>query len=183
MSRRWFDLVLVILWGVLLAGCAGTNIQPYQGEKPKLDPLVYFDGTVEAWGIFEGRSGEVQRQFTATFVGERDGDRMRLEETIQYRDGDVKSRVWNIEKLEEGRYRFESEDVIGESPIAKQAGNVLHMSYVLQVEAEDSQWNLHFDDTMFLQDEKTLLTRTTVSKWGFTVGRVFITYRKVGGSS
>jgi hypothetical protein len=38
---------------------------------------------------------------------------------------------------------------------------------------------VHFDDWMFLQDERTLIHRATVSKFGFTLGEVIIFFRKV----
>ena len=47
-----------------LTGCASQNLAGYASEKPVLDLTQYFNGTVDAHGIFQGRSGQIARRFT-----------------------------------------------------------------------------------------------------------------------
>jgi hypothetical protein len=42
-----------------LAGCAGPQISDYAGQKPELDLRTYFNGTLDAYGVFTDRSGKV----------------------------------------------------------------------------------------------------------------------------
>ena len=48
----------------LLSGCAGPQPADYAQEKPVLDLRQYFNGTVDAWGVFTDRSGKVVKRFT-----------------------------------------------------------------------------------------------------------------------
>ena len=43
--------------------------EDYKNTKPEIKIEEYFLGNVKAWGIFQGRSGEVKRQFTAEMNG------------------------------------------------------------------------------------------------------------------
>ena len=47
-----------------LAACAGPQVSDYAAEKPVLDLATYFNGTLDAYGVFTDRSGKVVRRFT-----------------------------------------------------------------------------------------------------------------------
>ncbi len=57
-KRLWQALALSGL--LMLCGC-GATMQPadYAAEKPSLDLQSYFNGTIDAWGMFQDRSGKV----------------------------------------------------------------------------------------------------------------------------
>ncbi len=40
-----------------LSACAGPQISDYAAQTPALDLRTYFNGTVDAWGLFTDRSG------------------------------------------------------------------------------------------------------------------------------
>ena len=46
------------------SGCAGPSVNDYALEKPVLDLRNYFQGMVDAWGVFTDRSGKVVKRFT-----------------------------------------------------------------------------------------------------------------------
>jgi hypothetical protein len=48
---------------LLLSGCAGPQVTDYADQSPKLDLREYFNGTVDAWGMFTDRSGAVVKRF------------------------------------------------------------------------------------------------------------------------
>ena len=51
-----------------LAGCAGPAVQDYADQKPTLDLKTYFNGTVDAWGMFTDASGQTTKaSWTKTF--------------------------------------------------------------------------------------------------------------------
>lgn len=172
--KRWLVASLVVL-----AGCASIEPQDYRDERPALDLFRYFDGTVDAWGQFQDRSGKVVKRFKVLIRGTvRDG-RLTLEEDFAYSDGTTERRVWTIEKTGEGRYRGTAGDVVGEAE-GRSAGNALNWRYVLALEVDGRTWHVSFDDWMFLHEGGVLLNRAEMSKFGFRVGEVFIAFRKRG---
>ena len=47
----------------LLSGCAGPQLSDYAAQTPVLDLRTYFNGIVDAWGVFTDRSGRVVKRF------------------------------------------------------------------------------------------------------------------------
>ena len=48
---------------LLLSGCSGVEVERYAAERPQLDLTGVFSRPVQAWGIFQNRSGEVVKRF------------------------------------------------------------------------------------------------------------------------
>lgn len=170
--------IVLLIFPILLTGCSSMTIDQYSDREPQMRPEEYFDGHVKAWGIFEGRSGAVEREFTADFKGEWDGEVLTLDETLRYTDGDTESRVWKISKTGDGTYELNGEDIVG-TGTGEAAGNAYHMEYTMGVDVSGSTWNLSFDDWMYRQDETTVINRVDISYWGFHAGELTIVYRKV----
>ena len=57
-------LPALVLSLTLLAGCAGPQVSDYAAEQPVLDLRQYFNGTLDAYGLFTDRSGKVVKRFT-----------------------------------------------------------------------------------------------------------------------
>ena len=64
MKSLFKNLSIFILCALFLLGCAGPQVSRYTNEKPTLDLSEYFNGTIDAYGIFTNRSGEVVKRFT-----------------------------------------------------------------------------------------------------------------------
>ena len=59
------------------------------------------------------------------------------------------------------------------------AGNALRWNYVLDAKREDGGTiHLDMDDWMWLVDERTLVNKTTFSKFGIRFGEVTIFFRR-----
>ena len=159
-----------------LAGCATVDVVNYGAERPLLDLAEYFDGTVDGWGMFQDRSGQVVRRFTVRIDAKWDGNRGTLDEHFEYSDGTRENRVWKLVK-DGNRYTGTAGDVVGTATGAA-AGNVLQWRYVLALPVDGRVWNMDMDDWMFLMDERTMLNRTTMSKFGVRVGEVTLAFRK-----
>ena len=71
---------LLVLAATLLGGCSSLSPDAYRSEQPRLDVFAYFDGTVDAWGQFEDRSGKVVKRFQVLIRGTVKDDRLTLEE-------------------------------------------------------------------------------------------------------
>ena len=62
---RKLQLAFLALAGALvLTACASPQPADYAQEKPVLDLKEYFNGTIDAWGVFQDRSGKVVKRFT-----------------------------------------------------------------------------------------------------------------------
>jgi hypothetical protein len=161
----------------LLAGCSSIGPETYRDERPVLDLFRFFEGELDAWGQFQDRSGKVVKRFTVDIRGRVAGDRLTLEEDFTYSDGTKERRVWTIDRLAEGRYRGTAGDVVGEAE-GRVAGNALNWRYMLALPVGGRVWHVRFDDWMFLQDERVLLNRAVMSKFGTRLGEVTLAFRR-----
>ena len=68
-------------------------------------------------------------------------------------------------------------DVIGEAK-GQVSGNTLHWNYVLALPVDGSIYNVDFDDTMVLMDDKIMLNRAIMRKFGVELGSVTLSFTK-----
>ena len=151
--------------------------EDYAGTNPKLDLFAYFEGETRAWGMFQDRFGEVKRRFTVDITGKVEGDRLTLDEAFVYDDGETQRRVWVIDRLDEHHFQGQADDVLGVAE-GRAYGNALSWRYQLLLRVGERQWKVSFDDWMFLQDERVLINRAKVSKYGLTLGEVTLFFLK-----
>ncbi len=159
-----------------LAGCASTDVAEYRTEKPAFDLARYFNGSIDGWGMFQDRSGKVVRRFTVRIDARWDGNSGTLDEHFEYADGEKQNRVWKLVKTGD-RYVGTAGDVVG-SGLGTSAGNAFNLKYVLALPVDGRIWHMDMDDWMIMIDEQTVLNRTTMSKFGFRVGEVTLSFRK-----
>lgn len=173
--KRW---LIVALMGWLLSGCSSMSVNDLADTSPKLNLFDYFEGETRAWGIFQGRGGELKRQFVVDIRGEVEGDLLTLTEDFVYADGEVSQRIWRVKKTGQGRYTGTAADVVGEAR-GESAGSALNWRYTLQLPYGEGTVNVNFDDWMFLQPDGVLINRAKVKKFGFTVGEVTLVFKRV----
>lgn len=163
---------------LMLAGCASPVPADYAAEKPVLDLQRYFDGEVRAHGIFTDRSGKVVRRFTVLMKCQWTGDDGVLDEAFTYSDGKTERRVWRLKKLPGGRYTGTAGDVVG-TATGQAAGNAFQWSYTLRLPVDDKVYEVQFDDWMYLVDERVMLNKAVMSKFGIRLGEVTLSFTKV----
>jgi len=171
---RWL-LIAMLAW--LLSGCSGMRVNDLADTQPRFDLFEYFEGQSRAWGIFQGRGGDLKRQFVVDIRGEVDGDLLTLTEDFVYADGEESQRIWRVKRLGENRYSGTADDVIGEAS-GESSGSALNWRYTLRLPYGESTVDVVFDDWMFLQPDNVLINRARVSKFGFTVGEVTLVFRR-----
>ena len=159
----------VLAGALLLAGCATPQPADYAAETPRLDLRTYFDGPLTAHGIFSDRSGKVVRRFVVEMEGRWSGNEGVLDERFRYSDGATERRVWRLTDLGDGRWQGRADDVVG---------NALNWRYTLALPVDGRVWNVQFDDWMFLVDDKVMLNRAVMSKFGLRLGEVTLVFRK-----
>lgn len=174
---NWQNFVALLAGLLMLSACSTTDMALYAKEKPALDMQQYFNGTVDAWGMFQNRKGEVVKRFNVVIQCSWQGDVGTLDEDFIYSDGTKQKRVWTLKKQPNGQYIGTAEDVVGEA-VGIVSGNALNWKYVLALPVDDKVYNVNFDDWMFLMDEQVMLNRAVMSKFGFKLGEVTLSFRK-----
>ena len=164
-----------------LFGCSSPSVNQYAQETPKLDLSEYFNGTIDAYGIFTDRSGEVKKRFTVLLVakwsvvnGKKTGI---LDESFEYSDGTKQKRIWTLVETAPGKYTGTADDVIGEA-IGESAGNALNWSYTLALPVDKSIYHVQFDDWMYLVSTKVMINKAQMSKFGINLGDVTLSFYK-----
>ena len=175
-------LALTVAAVLLTGGCASAPTPAdYATEKPALDLKTYFNGELTAHGVFTDRSGKVARRFAVQMKGTWTGDDGVLDENFRYSDGKKERRVWRLKKLPDvngrGRYTGMADDVVG-TAIGESAGNALRWAYTLRLPVDDKVYEVQFDDWMYLMDERVMINKAVMSKFGFRLGEVTLSFYK-----
>jgi hypothetical protein len=169
--------LLLLIAMTALAACGRLDVADYRDAKPALELERYFDGRLKAHGQFQDRFGRVKRRFVVDIEGRWDGSTLTLDEAFVYDDGERERRVWTLQKTADGGWSGRADGVVGVAT-GRGAGNAFNWRYDFDLATDDGTYRLHFDDWLFLQDERVLLNRARVSKFGFTVGEVLIAFDK-----
>lgn len=159
------------------SGCAGPSVNDYASEKPVLDLRQYFNGVVDAWGIFTDRSGKVVKRFTVVMHCQWNGDQGVLDEDFVYSDGSKQKRIWRLQHLGNGRYSGQADDVIGVAD-GETRGNAFNWRYTLALPVGSQVWQVQFDDWMYLLDDKVMLNKAAMSKFGIFLGEVTLSFTR-----
>jgi len=174
MTRR---LLLLAASAALLSACAGPAPSDYAAEKPVLVLRDYFNGELTAHGIFTDRNGKVARRFTVAMTGTWKGNEGVLDERFTYSDGSTERRVWRLTELGNGRYIGRADDVVGEA-IGVASGNALNWQYTLRLPVDGKTYEVQFDDWMYLMDERVMINKAVMSKFGIRLGEVTLSFYK-----
>jgi hypothetical protein len=190
---------------LLLGGCASQNIDSYANQQPALDLQQYFNGTLDAYGVFTDRSGAVVKRFTVLMLCTWTGDDGVLNEDFSYSDGTKQTRIWHLKKLGNGRFVGRADDVAGEA-LGESRGNAFHWTYTLRLPiGQESNAagppqgasapsggsapreagsvgayviDVQFDDWMYLVTDKVMLNKAAMSKFGVRLGEVTLSFTK-----
>jgi len=160
-----------------LGGCATQSIGDYALERPQLDLKTYFNGTLDAHGVFTDRAGKVVRRFTVVMRCSWQGDEGVLDEDFLYSDGTREKRIWRLTSLGNGRYSGRADDVVGIAQ-GEQQGNAFHWTYTLSLPVDGKVYDVQFDDWMYLVDERVMLNKATMSKFGIRLGEVTLAFTR-----
>lgn len=174
--RHWLHRVVMILSVLVLAACASEpKPSDYAQEKPVLDLKAYFQGPLTAHGVFTDRSGKVVKRFTVAMTGSWNGDEGVLDERFTYSDGTKQTRVWKLKSLGDGIYEGTADDVVGRA-LGQARGNALNWRYTLKLPVDGTVYEVQFDDWMFLMDERVMLNKARMSKFGIFLGEVTLAF-------
>ena len=179
-TARLFACAIAVS-SALLVGCAGPQINDYANEKPVLDLRQYFNGTIDAYGVFTDRSGKVVKRFTVemkcSWTGAPGQEVGVLDEFFTYSDGTKDRRIWTLKRGADGKYTGTAADVLGTAS-GQEKGNAFRWGYTLLLPVDGKTIEVQFDDWMYLMNDKVMLNLAEMSKFGFKLGEVTLTFVK-----
>ena len=182
--RRAYIAAKCLAVGLVMTGlfaCSSPSVTQYANEKPNLDLSEYFNGTIDAYGIFTDRSGEVKKRFTVLLVAQWkviDGKKVgTLDESFEYSDGTKQKRIWTLTETAPGKYIGRADDVVGDA-LGESAGNALHWTYTLALPVDGTIYHVQFNDWMYLVTSKVMLNKAKMSKFGIDLGEVTLSFYK-----
>jgi hypothetical protein len=163
---------------MLIGGCSTAKVEDYAQNKPELDIRDYLNGDVDAWGMFVDNSGKADPMFHVTMHGEWQGNNGTLTEHFDYNDGRKQDRVWALSFTDEHHFSGTAADVVGVAQGA-QFGNAVNMNYVLTVQTKSgSSYDMSMNDWLYRMDDKTVINRNEMRKFGYKVGELVIAFKK-----
>ena len=167
--------IILLTMLLFLGGCATTlDGTRYLSQEPRFDLFNFFNGDVRAWGIVQNRSGEVVQRFEVDIDGNVSGQTLTLDETFRYSLGDgVKERVWTITREDDGSYVGGAGDILGPAS-GSSYGNAFRWTYAMDLPVEDQTYRVKFDDWIFALDDRRILNRSYIQKFGLDVAEVTI---------
>ncbi len=173
--RGFLGLCLILL----VAACGGRpSLDDPSFGGPKLDLERYFDGKLRAWGQFQDRFGTVGRRFVVDIEGNWDGEALTLIEDFTYEDGSEERRVWRLVKTGPDSWEGTAEGVQGVAS-GQERGDVFNWRYTIDLPVPDGTLRVSFDDWMWRLDERRVLNRAYMDKFGIEIGEVIIIFEKL----
>lgn len=161
----------------LLSGCEKYDLEDYKNARPQVNIKEYFNGPLSAWGIFQDYSGKVIKHFTVKMEGQWVGNKGQLSEEFQWSDGTKTHRLWKLEALSDNDFTSTAEDVVGQGK-GTSSGSAIQWVYRLKVPVNGTEYEFDFDDWMFALDDKIIINKAKMKKFGFTVGEVTLFMKK-----
>ena len=170
-------VLAAVVSSALLGACSTPQIQDYAQETPVLELRNYFNGTLDAYGLFTDRSGKVVKRFTVVMNCTWTDDQGVLDEAFTYSDGTTQRRIWRLTRHADGRYTGQADDVVGTAQ-GQQSGNAFNWTYTLALPVEGRVIEVQFDDWMYLMNDKVMLNKAAMRKWGVGLGEVTLSFTK-----
>ena len=166
-NRTTYAALFGVIGTTYGAGNGTTLGDPLNFDKPGtvgLRPLVF---------NFASVAGTV-----LTNSGEQISDVFTIDVSqFTYSDGSKQRRVWHLTRQADGRYTGRADDVLGEAQ-GRAAGNALRWQYTLKLPVDGKTYEVQFDDWMYLMDDKVMLNKAVMSKFGIRLGEVTLAFHK-----
>ena len=161
----------------MLAGCS-QSVTDYQSQTPVLALNTFFNGHSQAFGVVHDWQGKQSVRFTAQLCGSWQGQQGDLYEVFDFSDGRVEKRHWRLTQYPDGRVSGTASDVSGEAS-GQLAGNTLYWQYQLNLMYQGDTTEVKVKDWLYLIDNNNLINRSTLHKFGLTVGEITLAIQKL----
>lgn len=175
--KKYYKKTLLLVC-LFISACSNPTINDYENTKPNFDVINFFTGKLEAKGVVLDRSGLVTRRFSVEMRGTIENDLLTLEEWFEFDDGEETERTWMISKSSDGTLTGRAGDIVGLAT-GESMGMALHWDYEMDLSVDGSLYRVVFDDWLYRVDEHNVINRSVIKKWGFNVGEVILSIRKI----
>ncbi len=158
---------------LLLAGCSHA-LKPAQfiDQKPDFDPLAFFSGHTQSWGMVEQRDGAPNEGFASDCHGTRDAaGNLDLVQNFSFEDGKKPERRWHFTQVDAHHFIGTANDVDGVAR-GEAYGNLFHWRYTLELHPGNPLFDVGMEQWMYLQADGTMLNRAVIRKLGIPVAMV-----------
>lgn len=133
----------------------------------------FFEGPVEASGVFMDRFGTVRWNVTVRMHGSwRDGTFV-LEEEFIFGDGVPDKRTWLLKDHEGGRFSASCEQCIGMIE-GQNLPEGARIAYRFRIMTRGMAFSVVFDDEVHRIDERRVFNKATMKKFGLTIGHFLL---------
>jgi len=154
-----------------LIGCS-EPLPPASVAGPAFDPIRFFTGHVTSWGVLEDRGGQPTAVVTTDCVGEADGaGNLRMTQRLNIGTDPQVTRTWAMRRTAPGRYEATANDMVG-TAVGEAGGRAFHWQWTLALSPGNPLKNVTMDQWWYLQDDGSMLNRTTIRKLGFIAAEV-----------
>ena len=155
----------------------GSHAVRLQGEAQAFRFTEFFEGEVEAWGIFVDLFGVERQRLKVHMTGTWQGLDFHLGETFEYDTGESDKRKWIVRDTSPSGFTARGEDCPG--PVQGVNGEgAIHMSYDFNLKYAGRTYAVHFDDKVFRLEDGRAYSKVTMKKFGVTLGRVLLLLEK-----
>lgn len=165
-------LTLSALVLTLSACSAPLPVSAFADTRPALDPVLFFTGSIQSWGVLEDRSGQPTEVVTTDGQGTPEGsDGVHFVQRLHKGRDPVTVRDWHMRRTGPGRFEATANDIVGTAQ-GEAAGRAFHWRWYVALEPGNPIKNVTMDQWWYLLDDGSLLNRTTVRKLGIILAEV-----------
>ncbi|MEM0975959.1 MAG: DUF3833 family protein [Pseudomonadota bacterium] len=172
-------LFLIVTACFLTACKAVPNFEQPSLGGPKLDLEQYFVGDLRAYGQFQDITGKVRDRFTVDLEGRFDGEVLTLVEDFVYDDGREEQRIWRLTKTGDYTWDGRADGVFGVAKGVEDQDRFNFQYTIALPNGDGTSTTVQFDDWLWRFDEKRVLNKAYVSRYGIRVGVVTIWFEKI----
>ena len=156
------------------------SVDRYKKLEPKLIMEEYFNGNIQAWGMFEDTFGIIRKRFTCIIKANFNSEMKTIEvaENFTYDDQSTEKRTWLLKKTSSDQYEATTDSVIGVGK-GKTSGNAFHWKYKFELSIFGKKVKVKFDDRMYLISKNVIINRARIYKYGIKLGTVNLYFHKI----
>ena len=98
-----------------LTGCSSVKVDDYKDVKPTMDIREYFNGNIEATGIYIDYTGKADSYCHIGMKGSWNGNEGKLFERVTYDTGKTDAREWTMHVTDDHLIEGTAHDIVGKA--------------------------------------------------------------------
>ena len=173
LPSRHLATFLLCLGGISALG------QTARAAAPDFDPMQFYTGRTQSWGVFENSRGEPTEKIVTETSGRIVNGELRMEQDLYLGAKPRQHRSWRMRRLDAHHFEATANDIIGTAR-GEARGNQFTWTFTLATKPGNPLFNVRMTQHMYLQpDGRTMINRDSIRKWGFFVAGVTEQFRRL----